>query len=116
MSETDTTERRSYGCSYGCGNPFDFVITTVQDSTTLMLCVPCYVRTAMDVVAAITEPNNPDVRDRIADAGMVDTVPMTGRQVAPRGHEAPVDSMDPDAIETFESYILDDEVSDVLGI
>lgn len=116
MSETDTVEPRSYGCSYGCGNPFDFVVTTVQDSSTLMVCTPCFVRTAMDMVAAIVNPDDPEIAARLAEAGAVESVPMNGRPVAARGHEAPVDSMDPDAIETFAGYVLDDEVSDVLGI
>jgi hypothetical protein len=70
----------------------------------------------MDMVAAIINPDDPDVASRLAEAGSVDAVPMGGRQVAKRGHEAPVDSLDPDAIETFAGYVLDDEVSDVLGI
>jgi hypothetical protein len=70
----------------------------------------------VDVVTAITNPDDPSVRDRINGAGSVDSVPMTGRQVAKRGHEAPADSLDPDAIEAFEGYMLEDEVNETLGI
>jgi hypothetical protein len=68
------------------------------------------------MVAAITNPDDPEVALRLSEAGDVDGVPMVGRQVAKRGHEAPVDSLDPDAIETFAGYVLDSEVNEILGI
>lgn len=115
MPDIEETPARSYGCSLGCGNPFDFIVVGVQDGEAQMLCVPCFVRTAMDMVAAIVNPDDPDVAQRIAEAGTVEQVPMTGRQVAKRGHEAPVDTVDPDAIERFESFVLSDEVDDILS-
>lgn len=115
MSDTVEVEQRSYGCSLGCGNPFDFVVTLVQDSTTQMLCTPCFVRTAADMLEAMMNPDDPEIQRRVAEIGTVDQVPMTGRKVAKRGHEAPVDTLDPDAIETFASYVLDDEVDAILG-
>lgn len=115
MSEPETIEPRSYGCSLGCGNPYDFVVVLVQDSTTQMLCTPCFVRTAADMLDAMTNPNDPEVQRRIAEVGDVEQVPMYGRQVAGRGHEAPADTVDPDAIETFEGYVLDDEVDRILS-
>lgn len=115
MSEIETIDARSYGCSLGCGNPYDFVVVLVQDSTTQMLCTPCFVRTAADMLEAMTNMSDPEVQRRIAEAGAVEQVPMYGRQVAARGHEAPADTIDPDAIETFESYVLEDEVDAVIG-
>jgi hypothetical protein len=87
----------------------------VQDATTQFLCFPCFVRTAADMLDAMINPDDPEVQRRIAEAGTVEQVPMEGRKVAKRGHEAPTDSLDPDAIETFESYVLDDEVDAVIG-
>ena len=116
MSDPTELEQRSYGCSLACGNPYDFVVVIVQDGTTQFLCVPCFVRTAADMLEAMTNPDDPQVQQRIAEVGDIDTVPMYGRQVAGRGHEAPADSVDPDAIEEFASYVLDDEVDEVLGI
>lgn len=115
MSEVETIEPRSYGCSLACGNPYDFVVVLVQDGTTQMLCTPCFVRTAQDMLEAIINPDSTEVQRRIAEAGEVEQVPMYGRQPAKRGHEAPVDTIDPDAIERFESFVLDDEVNDVLS-
>lgn len=115
MEGTEETAKRSYGCSYGCGNPYDFVVVTVQDGEAQMLCTPCFIRTAMDMVAAIVNPDDPEVAQRIAEAGTVDQVPMSGRPVAGRGHEAPVDTLDPDAIDEYAGYVLEDEIDGVLG-
>lgn len=115
MGDTVEPERRSYGCSSACGNPYDFVVVSVQDAETLMLCVPCFVRTAQDMLEAMINPDNPEVAKRIAEAGTVEQVPMYGRQVAARGHEAPVDTLDPEAIDKFEGYVLADELDDAIG-
>lgn len=115
MTDDTTTERRSYGCSMGCGNPYDFIVVMVSDADTQLLCTPCFVRNAMDMVTAIMNPDDPEVVKRIAEAGAPEQVPMNGRQTAKRGHEAPADSLDPDAIDKFEGYVLDDEVDDVIG-
>lgn len=115
MSDDTTVERRSYGCSLGCGNPYDFVIVLVQDGEAQLLCTPCFVQTAMDMVTAIMNPDDPEVQKRVAEAGTPEQVPMNGRQVAKRGHEAPADTIDPDAIDTFEGYVLADEFDDVVG-
>lgn len=80
-----------------------------------MLCVPCFVRTAADMLEAMVNPDDPEVQRRIAEAGTVEQPPMNGRQVAKRGHEAPVDSLDPDAIERFEGYVLSDELDEAIG-
>jgi hypothetical protein len=116
MSDAEDLEPRSYGCSSGDGNPYDFIVVLVNDGTTQFLCTPCFVQSAMDMVTAIINPDDPEVQKRIAEAGDIDTVPMMGRQVAKRGHEAPTDSLDPDAIDTFEGYVLEDEANEVLGI
>lgn len=115
MDDVETIEPRSYGCSLACGNPYDFIVVLVQDGTTQMLCTPCFVRTAADMLEAMTNPDDPEVQRRIAEAGAVEQVPMYGRQVAGRGHEAPADSLDPDAISEFEGYVLDDEVDSIIG-
>jgi hypothetical protein len=115
VSDAVELEPRSYGCSLGCGNPYDFIVVLVQDGETQMLCTPCFVRTAADMLEAMINPDSGDVLKRVAEAGTPEQVPMYGRKVAKRGHEAPADSLDPDAIETFESYVLDDEVDAVIG-
>lgn len=104
--------QRSYGCSLACGNPYDFVVVLVADGTTQFLCTPCFVRTAHDMLTAMVTSGDPDVERRIAEAGSVETVPMNDDGVVKRGHNAPVDSQDADAIETFAGFELADEIDD----
>lgn len=115
MADNHDVPARSYGCSYGCGNPYDYVLVDVQGSETLLLCVPCFIRTAMEMVDAFVKRGDPEIEVRIAEGAVSDQAPMNGRQVAKRGHEAPGDTDNEDAIETFESYVLDDEAAEILG-
>jgi hypothetical protein len=71
-------------CSMGCGNEYEFVVVTASDSTTQFLCVPCFVNAAMVIVAAITEPDNPDVMSAVEAYGAVEqnTVGRRGRKKA----------------------------------
>lgn len=116
MTEQPDVPARSYGCSYGCGNPYDYVLVDVQGSETLLLCVPCFIRTAMEMVDAFMKRGDPEIEARVAQGAVSEQAPMNGRQVAKRGHEAPGDADDADAIETFESYVLDDEAAETLGL
>lgn len=103
---------RSYGCSYGCGNPYDTIIINVRDGTTEFLCLPCFVRLASDVVAAMTEADNPDVQAAMAYAAgrPADLVPgPTGKR---RGHNAPATADDPDLLAEFDSVITVDDLPD----
>lgn len=106
--------QRSYGCSLACGNPYDFVVVLVQDGTTQFLCTPCFVRTAQDMLQAMIDGQNPEVVRRIAEIGDVDMAPMTTDHVMPRGHNAPAGQDDPDAIEQFASFVLEDELPDAM--
>lgn len=101
---------RSYGCTYGCGNPYDVIVVMVNDGTTEFLCLPCFVRTASDVVAAITEPDNADVRKAVTGAGNVDPVKMTGPGVKRRGRNAPATTDDDDLITAYDHVIREDEL------
>lgn len=103
---------RSYGCSMGDGNPYDFVVVTVVDSTTLFLCAPCFVRTAMEMVQALTEPDSPEVKTALSRVGDTVTVPFDNGQVRGRGHNAPAETEDPDLFEAFETVITVDELGD----
>lgn len=101
---------RSYGCSFGCGNPYDYVFVTVADGTTEFLCLPCFVRLASDLLEAVTEPDSPRVKAAVAAMGTVDNVPMTSGKVKSRGRNAPADSEDPDLFMAFDSVITEDEL------
>lgn len=112
MPGNDSAPMRSYGCTFGCGNPYDYVVISVADSSVEMLCLPCYVRLAMDMVAAITEPEDPDVARKLAaiEMDMEETVP--GPSAAPRGHNAPSGADDPAILEAYDSVITVDELPD----
>lgn len=103
---------RSYGCVNGDGNPYDFVVTVVNDMSTLALCSPCFIRTAMNMLEAMSNPDNPEVQQMLSEAGDAEQVPMYDDGIMPLGHNAPVDAQDPDAIEEFAGYVLEDELPD----
>lgn len=112
MDTTVETSGRSYGCSYACGNPYDFIVVTVSDASTLMLCTPCFVTTAGEMLEAMINPGNSEVVRKMQEAGQVDAVPMADGGVRKRGRNAPADVDDPDAIEQFDSFVLPDELPD----
>jgi len=66
------------------------------------------------MLMAMADPDNPDVQKRISEAGDVDVVPMTQDFVMPRGHNAPAGVDDPDAIETFAGFTLEEELPDAM--
>lgn len=69
-------------CSMGCGNRYEFVVTTVSDMSSLALCVPCFIGNATAMLTAITEPDNPDVQEamRLATASETSRVKGRGRK------------------------------------
>lgn len=107
---SEQTAVRSYGCTFGCGNPYDFVFISVADGTTEFLCLPCFVRLAGDMVEAATNPDNPVVQAALAAAAgeVVDQAPgPAGR----RGrHNAPATSDSPDLFETYNAAITPEEL------
>lgn len=108
---TDPTDR-SYGCSFGCGNPYDYIIIDVQSGETLFLCVPDFVRVASDMVAAMTNPDDPNVVAAMAAASEIKGEsapgprPKRGRKNAPAGTE------DDEVLEAFSATITVDELPD----
>lgn len=107
---TPNPPTRSYGCSFACGNPYDVIVTMVSDGTTQFLCLPCFVRTAMDVVASITDPDATDVKAALEQAGEIVTVSLPDQNIKPRGKNAPVTEDDDDMIEAFSGIITEDEL------
>ena len=107
---TPDTPVRSYGCSFGCGNPYDFIFVSVVDGTTEFLCLPCMVRLASDMVAAVTEPDNSALQVALAGAGQIDAAPMSNGGVKKRGKNAPVTADDDDLLSAYEDVITEDEL------
>jgi len=56
---------------------YDVVFTQVVDSSTLFLCVPCLVSFVHNIAKAMTEPNDPQVMEVIANASLDDVVLVT---------------------------------------
>lgn len=109
MAELTTgMPERSYGCTYGCGNPYDVVLVMVLDGTTEFLCMPCFVQCAMAAIQAMTESDNPNVRTAM-DAFSVNQSDMVpGPKANPGRRNAPATSDTPEAFGAFdESLALD---------
>lgn len=102
--------QRSYGCSFGCGNPYDYIVVNVADGTTEFLCLPCFVRLAHDMITAVTMPDDPTVIAAVAAMGQIDVAPMTGKGARRRGKNAPVTADDDDLISAYEDVITEDEL------
>lgn len=113
MAESETVQpERSYGCTFGCGNPYDYVVISVADGSTEFLCLPCYVRLATDLVEAVTNPEGQKVIDALRESGTVEQAPMSGSKPKSRGRNAPVTNDDPDIFEEFDGVVTEDELPD----
>lgn len=102
--------QRSYGCTFGCGNPYDYILVTVGDGSTEMLCLPCFIRLATDMVNAITNPESAEVRDALAAIGTQFTDQVPGPSGKSRGHNAPTSSTDDDLFEAYDQTVTVDEL------
>lgn len=100
---------RSYGCSWGCGNPYDYAIISIGDGTTEFLCLVCLLKLCQEMINAVVNPDDPDVKAAMAEYAALDRTPMTSGRVRPRGKNAPADIDDDDLIEAFDSRVTDDE-------
>lgn len=103
---------RSYGCSWACGNPYDYVFVNVQDATTEFLCMPCFLKLAEQIITAVTSPEGQEIMAALAEAANLESAPMDTTQVKARGHNAPANTEDPDLIEAFDSVITVDDLPD----
>jgi hypothetical protein len=105
-------EERAYGCTFACGNPYDYVVVQVSDGTTEFLCLPCFVKLASDMVEAVTNPASDSVTHAVNSATPVDHAPMMGVRPKRRGKNAPVTADDPDVFTQFSTTITVDELPD----
>lgn len=96
---------RSYGCTFGCGNPYDFVIVQVADGTTEFLCMPCFVKLASDVLAAMTEVDNPQVKLALASMNGLGGDVVPGPTGKAHGHNAPATNDDPALFDAYEDVV-----------
>lgn len=110
MSSVDHAENpTSFGCTFGCGNAYDFVVVNVRDNSTEMLCAPCFCTLASNMIEAAVNPDNPTVVAAMAlrQSIAADQVPgPTGR----RGRRnPPATSHDPDLFAAYDPSADEDE-------
>lgn len=105
-----TPPARSYGCSFGCGNPYDYVFVSVADGTTEFPCMPCFIKLASEILEAVTSPEGSEMMAALAEMRTVEPAPHRNRKQRARGKEAPVNADDPDLIDTFDSRVTSDEL------
>jgi hypothetical protein len=103
---------RNYGCTFGCGNPYDFVFISVRDGTTEFLCLPCMVRLAVQMVESVENPDSPIVQDALTEFPTTSLTHATTTSVKARGKNAPATADDDDLIEAFSGVISVDELPD----
>ena len=111
MTEPDTSVR-SFGCQYACGNPMDVVVTQFKDSSTLFLCYPCFVLTAVQVADALTGESAIDTSDEERELAEQDEAPSETARARRGRHNAPAGTDDLDLIEAFDSRVYEDELPD----
>ena len=104
--------KRSYGCQFGCGNPFDVILFQVVDSSTLMLCTPCHIKLAIEIVDAMTGEVSPEVEASRQEIDAMDQAPHTGARARRGRHNAPVGTTSDDLIEAYDSAVTADELDD----
>ena len=105
-----TAPARSYGCTFGCGNPYDYIVISAADGTTEFLCLPCYVRLAIDMIAAVTNADDPKVQEAMRALGdmPIDIAPRPSGK--PRGKNAPATTDDPELFEAFDDVITTEDL------
>lgn len=110
MTESDEEAGRSYGCTFGCGNPYDYILIDVASGESQFLCLPCYIRLTGDMVKAVVEGENEDVKAWVALGAMAigDFVP--GPKGKPRGRNAPATSGDPDLFEAYDGRTMPEDL------
>lgn len=111
MTENGTqTPVRSYGCTFGCGNPYDYILISVADGTTEFLCLLCFARLVGTIIEAVTNPDAPEVQEAMREMGQLQRAQANGSTPKDRGHNAPVTLDDPDLIAAFDDRITADEL------
>jgi hypothetical protein len=94
----------------GCGNPYDYILVDVATGDALMVCVPCFIKQAADMVTAFIDPNNPMVAHAMTLSAANGSAQAPGPKGKPRGKNAPADSDDPGLFEAYDSVITADEL------
>lgn len=111
-TDGNSAPERSYGCSFGDGNPYDYILVDAQAGEVLFLCVPCFIKQAVDMVTAFTEPGSPEAIAATAVSATSNGAVAPGPAGRKRGHNAPANSDDADLFAAFDSVITADELGE----
>jgi hypothetical protein len=109
-TESDKGQPRSYGCTFGCGNPYDYILFDVQAGDTLFLCIPCFIKQAADMVTAFVDPDDASIRVAVTEAAMANGSITPGPSGRKRGHNAPAGDDDSGLFEEYDTVITVDEL------
>lgn len=103
---------RSYGCTFGCGNPYDFILVTVSDGSTEFVCMPCFIKLATDMLTAVMEADNPNVQAAVQWAASNGAESAPGPKPRSRGKNAPATTDDPNVFEAYDDVITVEQLPD----
>lgn len=106
----EISNSRSYGCTYGCGRPYDVILINVADGTTEFLCMVDFVTVASTVVKAMTEAASPEVAAALAYAASHPAEQAPGPAGKPGRRNAPANSADDDMFAEYDEML---ELSDI---
>lgn len=109
MGESPETAR-SYGCTFACGNPYDYVFIDVRSGTTEMLCLPCFIRLAHDMLATVTDPDPAQTAKWLHAISPLDQAPMRNGGAKRGRRNAPATNDDPELFDAFDATITADEL------
>lgn len=61
----------------GCGRKYDTITIQVVDGSTIFLCMPCGVSFWANIAKAMVEPDDPQVKEIVANTSLEDVVLVT---------------------------------------
>lgn len=105
MIEQAFESTRSYGCSNGCGNPYDVILINIKDLSSDALCMPCFVHVATGVIEAMTNAGSPEVQAALAYAASVQGEQVPGPSGRPGRRNAPANSQDASMFEAYDTTV-----------
>jgi hypothetical protein len=82
----------------------------VMEGETLFACVPCFIKQAVDMVTAFTDPESPEAARAATMLGMAGGTQPPGPSGRKRGHNAPAASDDTGLFEQYDSVVTIDEL------
>ncbi|HEV2172924.1 MAG TPA: hypothetical protein VGR71_05125 [Nitrospira sp.] len=112
MTDSTAQTERSYGCTFACGNPYDYIFIDVRSGTTEFLCLPDFVRLASDIVNAVTDVDPATEAAWLKSMSPLAQTPMSGNGAKRGRKNAPATNDDPDLFEAFDSRIEVEDLPD----